>query len=784
MQKLPSPKEFFGWEPGADRKMIRWDKLVEYYKLLAKESPRMIFEEMGPTTEGNPFIHLVISAEENIKNLETYKKISKQLADARGLSKEEITRLSQQGKAICMQSYSLHSNEVAGSQMCPRLVYDLLSAEDGDLMNILREVIFIMVPCSEPDGEIIFTDWYNKYLGTEFEGCGSPYLRHNYAGHSNNRDSLHATVVETRYLNELLIHRYMPQAYQDHHHECHMHDRMSISPQVNHLPDAISPLVYREQSLYGAYMANILDQTGHKGIVSGDEKYDGYPITSGYTMSQMHNITGMLTETADALIATPVYIHPDQLIGHAHVDRCIQCPSPWEGGWWHLSDMVDQQYWASLALLSYMAHNRENVLWNMAEKGLRQTQRGAESAEQAYIIPKKQHDPSAAHRLLTILYNHKVEMFVAGEDFTADGRFYDKGSVIVPLAQPKYAVVKTMLSACDITHNRYATNSRNSDSGDGFYSYFSENMGVSVFAANESVTVTKVPYVHTEWKDRTFPLPAAENDSYRVANLLMKKGVSLWRDENGDFHDAEGEGRQKIEPMRVGLLKTSCTGNEEEGFTRHLLDLYDFPSRIVMDREWWEKPLDDIDVLIIPGDPYPTLMSGDTAPKECPPEYHHGLATSGRNNLRKFVEEGGHLVAWTSTLPYITETFGLPFDNVSATGKVNFNGSTVRIKLAKDKLTQGMPKNTTAFFWRAPAVKVRLNAWSKTTSWQIPGYIESEKDMILSGMVTGKELVADTPCVFRIPYGRGEITFFTFDPKFRLQTDGTFKLLFNALYRQ
>ena len=144
MQKLPSPKEFFGWEPGADRKMIRWDKLVAYYKLLAEHSPRMIFEEMGPTTEGNPFIHLVISAEKNLEKLDTYRKISRQLADARGLSKEDIARLSKEGKAICMQSYSLHSNEVAGSQMCPRLVYDLLTAEDGDLADILREVIFII----------------------------------------------------------------------------------------------------------------------------------------------------------------------------------------------------------------------------------------------------------------------------------------------------------------------------------------------------------------------------------------------------------------------------------------------------------------------------------------------------------------------------------------------------------------------------------------------------------------------------------------------------------------
>ena len=55
-QQIPSPEAFFGFQMGADRKLARWDKLVEYYKLLDEASDRVHVVEMGPSTLGNPFL--------------------------------------------------------------------------------------------------------------------------------------------------------------------------------------------------------------------------------------------------------------------------------------------------------------------------------------------------------------------------------------------------------------------------------------------------------------------------------------------------------------------------------------------------------------------------------------------------------------------------------------------------------------------------------------------------------------------------------------------------------
>ena len=49
------PEKFFGFQLGADNKMARWDKIVEYYSVLEKQSGgRMKVINMGPTMKAIP----------------------------------------------------------------------------------------------------------------------------------------------------------------------------------------------------------------------------------------------------------------------------------------------------------------------------------------------------------------------------------------------------------------------------------------------------------------------------------------------------------------------------------------------------------------------------------------------------------------------------------------------------------------------------------------------------------------------------------------------------------
>ena len=157
----------------------------------------------------------------------------------------------------------------------------------------------------------------------------------------------------------------------------------------------------------------------------------------------------MLTESASATLATPLYIHPDQLSGGARglpeYEAQSNMPNPWPGGWWRVSDIVKQQVIAARAIQDVAARNRETVLTNMANKALRQTARGHEAATRSYVIPKRQHDGPTSERLVNTLLKSDVEIWVAEGDFDVDGMVYQAGTFVVPAAQPKTGLVRNLL---------------------------------------------------------------------------------------------------------------------------------------------------------------------------------------------------------------------------------------------------------------------------------------------------------------------------------------------------
>jgi hypothetical protein len=311
---ITSPEQFFGFQLGADRKMARWDRMVEYYYQLAKESDCIQVTDMGQTCEGNPFLLVIISSPENLKNLEHYRQVNLKITDPRGLTEDAIKALVSKGKTVVCQSMSLHASEIGGTQMAPELAYDLLTRDDEDNRRILENVIFLMVPCANPDGEVYVTDWYNKLLGTEYEGAGVPGLYQKYSGHDNNRDAVAQNLPDSRYLGSILFVDWKPQAYQDHHHQGQFGARFYIAPYGDQIRPFADPLTWREDMMFGAHMAYSLEEEGKAGILTGVE-YPGWGHFGFHWVSTHHNIAGMLSESASAKLATPLYVHPHQLKG-------------------------------------------------------------------------------------------------------------------------------------------------------------------------------------------------------------------------------------------------------------------------------------------------------------------------------------------------------------------------------------------------------------------------------------------------------------------------------------
>src|SRR5216684_6431659 len=84
-RSIPAPEDVLGFRPGDDRKLASWAKVVEYFQKLAAASDRVKFAELGKSTMGAPFVMATISAPENLKHLDDYRKIQDSLADPRTL---------------------------------------------------------------------------------------------------------------------------------------------------------------------------------------------------------------------------------------------------------------------------------------------------------------------------------------------------------------------------------------------------------------------------------------------------------------------------------------------------------------------------------------------------------------------------------------------------------------------------------------------------------------------------------------------------------------------------
>ncbi|MBQ9966041.1 MAG: peptidase M14 family protein [Clostridia bacterium] len=827
MSNITRPVDHFGFKPGADYELARWDKIVEYFYLLEKQSDRITVTDMGPSTEGNPFLKVIITSPENHKNLEEIRQTSMKLADPRGLSQEEIDALVKKGKAVSVQSMSLHATEVGGTQMAINLAYDLVSQSTEEILNILDNVVFVMVPCFNPDGEIMVRDWYYETKGTEYEGSNFPKLYQLYTGHDNNRDAFCQNLNESKYMGQILFHEWMPQSYQDHHHMGSYGARIQIAPYKNPLRQHVDPLVWRELNWYGANMAYQMDENGLDGVSSGAQ-YPGWGHYGYHWITNSHNIAGMLTESASAKLATPKYIDFTQLKGDGDIvqpayEAQTNFPNPWPGGWWRLGDIVDRMYMAAYALLDTMARNKDAVLKNMAQKALNQTKRGAESAEYAYIIPEKQHDTGEVKHLIQLLRQQNVEVHQAVKPFEVGHATYPAGTYVVMLGQPKMSVVRNLIGK-----TRYPDNQWTKDATGAFTAFDSatdtvnEYMNVKAIPAMtkfeaELKLVDKVCCGIEILKGDKYVISAKENSAFKTVNLLLKEGFKVyrivacpWRDfyVEGDIsailekaptpHRLVDKGFDElieVKPLKVAMYQRYYTGNADEGWTRMLFERNGFEYTTVFDKDIQEG-LEGFDVLIMPSDSEGFIIGPKYHPEDKhlqrmmgyvgpqPPEYQSGIGPEGAKKIKEFVEKGGRLLAFNKSCDFAINYLGLGVKNIVAgvpAKKFNTHGSTLHTVVDNQhQVTYGMPKETLVFHWDGPSFEISdpFNADKYTMPIK---YVEH--DVLQSGLLTGEEYVAGKGALVVCKKGEGEVVLYGFGPQNRAQTTGTYKLLYNMMYR-
>jgi hypothetical protein len=785
-QGIPSPEEFFGHQMGADRQLVRWDRLVEYYDTLGVLSDRLVVDHVGPSTLGNPFLVIYASSPQNLARLDDIQRMNAVVSDPRGHTQAQIDGAIENSKVVFVQSYALHSTEVAASQSAAEILYLFATRDDEVMDEILDETVSILIPAFNPDGNIIVTDWYDRWVGTEYEGSSPPELYHHYIGHDNNRDAFMQNTVESRYGAEIMFREWVPQAFIDHHQMGPYTARISLPPYAEPIRPEGDPLVWREMAWYGSHMALKMDENNLPGSI-GAAIYSGWGHFGFHWITPFHNIAGMLTESASARLATPLYVHPDQLGGSRQLPEYAEqttFPSPWEGGWWHVRDIVERQIVATFAPLELAAKNRETVLRNAYNKASRQTQRGIEGDTKAYVIPSSQHDVLTMQKMVNKLLGQGITVDRATRDFEHEGRVYQRGSYIVSMAQPKRGLIRWLLGQTHYPDNSY-TRTRD---GDPIRPYdmstdnIAEFMGVRVDPVGSAVVAAMTRVTREIDASGTvsagsfgYVLDGRLNDSFEAANRLFAAGAEVHRVHEdgaglraGDFVVSAGSDVEAIREIaeetgvdftalnsdpagvtyplsaqRIGMYQRYYGGNMDEGWTRWLLEDFAFEYTSIMDEELLRGSLHERwDVIVLPSDSKQMMVGGGErgGANSVPPEYRSGFGEEGVQALRDFVENGGTLVTFAQAGDLVLDEFGVSVrDAVDGLSSNDFwsPGSSLHIDVDNtDPLAYGMPTRALAIFLAA---------------------------------------------IVAVEQGEGTIVMLGFRAQHRAQTHGTYKFFFNAL---
>jgi hypothetical protein len=752
---IPAPEDVLGFRPGDDRKLASWAKVIEYFQKLDAASDRVKFEQIGKSTKGAPFVYATISAPENLAQLATYRAIQDQLADPRKLGAQNqadrrAASLIKRGKTVVAITCGIHSTEVGSYLSSMLIAHRLASSNDPEIREILRNTIILLVPSTNPDGVDIVNNWYQKTLGTPYEGTEPPELYHYYTGHDDNRDWYAFTQVETKLVVENILNVWHPQIVHDIHQQGAMGSRLFLPPYMDPVEPNVPKQIIEGYTDLGNYMAREMRGAGFKGITT-NSTYDAWTPARAY--SHYHGGVRILSETASARLATPITVRFDQLNSREGYDPKKESANfgpIWPGGEWHLRDITNYMTTGAFTLLKHAAQNRERWLQRFYEIGKDAVRPRRNGELQALVVvPSKTEQrytsvlgTRTSDELLAILYTAGVEFFDANA-FKAGTKTYPKGTAVIPMNQPYAAFAEAL-----VIPRRYPD--------------LRDKAGHPI--APYDVTAHTLPLLMNV---------QVEPITTRFRYTRMKLSGA---GKNGGCGDA-------ATPVRA--IYKSSVASMDEGWSRWVLDHQGCTNyRSIDDREIRAGNISrDLETILIPDQARAAILNGYRA-GTMPPEFTGGLGNEGVKALREFVERGGTLVCLNRASNFAIEQFKLPVrDVVDGLPRTDFYvpGAILRIELdTTAELARGMPKETIAWVENSPVFEILDGRGGPAMPVKAIAWYPKERDPLLSGWLLGGDRIKGKAALVEVGIGKGHIILFGFRPQYRGQSLATYPLFFHA----
>lgn len=822
--QLPTPSAFLGHTPGDDFYLANYEESVKYFHAMAQASDRMKMFTVGKTSQGRDIEVGVISSPANLARLDEYKKNARRLATGEGLNDQQALQLARQTKAIVHIDGGLHSSEVAGGQHSIALAYKLLSAKDDpEVTAILDNVVLVLWPTLNPDGQDMVVSWYRQNLGTKYEVAPLPFLYQEYVGHDNNRDGFMLNMKEEQVVVKAEL-EYSPVIFYCQHQTAPFPGRIWIPPFADPISSNVSPYVRSWLNVIGTNMAAYLDQHNMPGAIHEsrfDNWYAGFTDWAGV----FRNEISFFTETALYRYATPRFYTVDEFPTEFRDLRPgTMYTTPWEGGWWRLKDAVDYMVAGSMSVLDLAAKNRESLNYNRyqaARDSIHRTE-----PPYGYVISDKQSDVPEAGLLAQKMIDNGLDVYQTKAGFKTNGIDYPAGSWVIPMDQPFAAMAKELFE-----RQVYPAAATGSTAAGAHLPYditgwtLPLQMGVSVDAITDpmtaeqrsallKITEVKLPASAISGEGTQFAISHKPNAAFKLVNAVLAKGgtVSMASDavktaegtERGAFvvggiARAEIESLAKkfsigatatTEPAHTVPLKAARVGlyrpwspSIDEGWTRWILEDYSFKPISIYNADIRSSGLRTrYDVIILPDMSSRQLMNG-FATGSVPGQYAGGIERNGLTNLQEFVQDGGTLIAFNQAAAALIPLMSLPVKNVLegvANDKFFCAGALLKIEKSRGEqpVNFGVPDSPVIMFERGPAFDL-LPGFKGAVLARYP----REQDPLESGMIIHSEMLHDKIAALEVSYGRGRILLYGFKPQHRGQAHGTYRYMFNALYQ-
>jgi hypothetical protein len=510
-------------------------------------------------------------------------------------------------------------------------------------------------------------------------------------------------------------------------------------------------------------------------------------------------------------------------------------PRPWLGGKWTLRDIVDYELIATIALLETAADHREQLLRQIYEVNRATVEAAAKGDPAAIIIAAdKQHDAREAYHLVERLQMAGVEVSRAEADFEADGKKYAAGTFVIQMNQVFARYAKDLLEKQTYPEVRRSPNSPPEPPYDVTAWSLGMQMGVETQFFKkplpQSLKLSKLdaaPRAAGEVRGEggKFSFDYTGADSAIAINRLLKGGVQteivllsnnerprvsgagasrevlqtlsgelglviqVAPDTNGKPAKSKNSAEKmlplasvKLRAPRIGLYQ-SWTGNMDEGWTRWVLEQYEFPYVSLHNAAIKAGKLrEKFDAIVLPDQQPRDILNGYDF-KTVREEYRGGIGDEGVEALREFVRSGGTLIAMGASCDLMIDKFPIPVRNLKRglTRDQHFApGTILRIQVDKtNPLGLGMPAESYGFYNNSPFFAL-VEGFSSQKASVVARYPNS--DIVASGWLKGEELMAGRAAVVSIEMNPGRIVLFGLRPQHRAQTHATFPILFNTLH--